>query len=284
MEFKISKFRHPKEKFYGSLMLLFGGAVWGLLALAIATALYFQPLSAVVLVLYVAIVWFVSYVARALMRAYMIGHYVMVSEKQFPHLNQMVEEAARKVGLKKAPHAFVYNSSGVMNAMALTLVGRARYIWLTSALIDADNDEQVRFVIGHEIGHHVSGHLDEPGTFIKLPAYIIPFLGSAYSRARELTCDRIGTFVCGNLGTAQSALQMLASGSAKLNAEMNVEAFREQERMVPGIAGWFLNIVSFYPRLTKRVDALGTWMESLRANPNTAQAQRARVGEPLLQN
>lgn len=284
MEFKISKFRHPKEKFYGSIMLIVGMIVWGLLAAAIIFGLYFNPYFAIVLALYVGIIWFVSYVARALMRAYMIGHYVMVSEKQFPHLNDMVEAAAQKVGLKKAPHAFVYNSSGVMNAMALTLVGRARYIWLTSALIDADSDEQVRFVIGHEMGHHVAGHLDEPGTFLKLPGYIIPFLGPAYSRARELTCDRIGAFVCGNLTVAQTALQMLASGSAKLNAEMNVEAFREQERMVPGIAGWVLNLLSFYPRLTKRVDALGAWKESLRAGSNTAPAQRARVGEPAFQN
>ena len=53
-----------------------------------------------------------------------------------------------------------------MNVMALTLVGRARYIWLTSALIDADSDDQVRFVIGQEIGHHVSSHLDQPGSLI----------------------------------------------------------------------------------------------------------------------
>lgn len=281
MDFRISKFRHPKEKFYGSIMLVVGTAVWALLALGIVATIFRTHIAtAFVLALYIAIVWFASYVARALMRAYMIGHYVLVSEKQFPHLHQMVEAAGHKVGLKKTPHAFVYNSSGVMNAMALTLVGRARYVWLTSALIDADNDEQVRFVIGHEMGHHVAGHLDEPGSFLKLPAYFVPFLGPAYSRARELTCDRVGAFVCGNLGTSQSALQMLASGSAKLNAQMNVAAFRDQERMVPKFAGWVLNIFSFYPRLTKRVDALGTWTEELKAN--TGAVVRTRI-EPALQ-
>jgi hypothetical protein len=36
------------------------------------------------------------------------------------------------------PQTFVYNSSAVLNAMALRLVGRQRYIWRSSALLAAD--------------------------------------------------------------------------------------------------------------------------------------------------
>ncbi|MBB3948372.1 Zn-dependent protease with chaperone function [Rhizobium skierniewicense] len=264
MNFDMSKVRHPKEKMRGFLTLLIGTLVWMGIASGILYVATTESIGILfVFLFYILIIWFFSYVARSLVRAYMIGHYVMVGEQQFPHLHKMVAEGAQKLGLKETPKAFVYNSSGVMNAMALTLVGRTRYIWLTSALIDSDDEEQVKFVIGHELGHHVAGHLDEPWNFLRLPGLIVPFLGQAYSRARELTCDRVGLVVSGNLTSSRTALQMLACGSAKLNAQMNPNAFEEQDRMVPSIAGFFLNIVSLYPRHTRRVAALSEWRNAL---------------------
>lgn len=282
MEFKFSKVRHPKEKFYGSLMMVIGALVWLIAAAAIVFTALNNPAVLAIVVLYIGIIWFASYVARALLRAHMIGHYVMVSEQQFPQLHKMVEEGARLLGMKEAPQAFVYNSSGVMNAMALTLVGRTRYIWLTSQLIDADSDEQVKFVIGHELGHHAAGHLNTVPGLLHLPAYIVPFLGQAYSRARELTCDRVGLVVSRNLQASRTALQMLACGSARLNAQLNPAAFEAQERMVPSIAGFILHIFSMYPRLTRRVEALGQWSQGAE-NSSASQVRQPGVRiEPQL--
>ncbi|TWF56596.1 M48 family metallopeptidase [Neorhizobium alkalisoli] len=285
MEFKISRVRHPKEKFYGSLMLVIGSLIWLIAVGAIVAAVMLAPEGiAIIFVVafYIALLWFMSFVARALTRAYMIGHYVMVSEQQFPQLHKMVQDGARALGLKEAPQAFVYNSSGVMNAMALTLVGRTRYIWLTSQLIDADNEEQVKFVIGHELGHHVAGHLDTVPSLLHLPAYIVPFLGQAYSRGRELTCDRVGLVVSRNIQASRTALQMLACGSAKLNAQMNPTAFEAQERMVPSIAGFFLHIFSFYPRLTRRVEAISQFAQSANQSPAPQVREQAGRVEPQM--
>ncbi|WP_312406424.1 M48 family metallopeptidase [Rhizobium sp.] len=276
MDFKISKVRHSKEKLYGSVMLVIGILIWAIAAIAIIAVAMLQSVAIVFMVaVYIAIFWFISFVGRALVRAYMIGHYVMVGEQQFPHIHAMVQDGAKALGLKEAPQAFVYNSSGVMNAMALTLVGRKRYIWLTSQLIDADNDEQVKFVIGHELGHHVAGHLDTVPGILRLPAYIVPFLAQAYSRGRELTCDRVGLIACRNLQASRTALQMLACGSVKLNAQMNPAAFEAQERMVPSIAGFFLHIFSLYPRLTRRVEAVSQFAQQLSAG-----ASASRTREP----
>lgn len=260
MDFNISRFRHAKEKFYGSLTLVIGTLIWVVvLLIPVVYLLQGQVIPALVFLLYFTLFWLFSFVARALTRAYMFGHFVMVGPTQFPHLHRMVTEGAQTLGLKQVPTTFVYNSSGVMNAMALRLVGRARYVWLTSALIDCDDEDQVRFVVGHELGHHVAGHLDEPWSYLRLPAHFIPFLGPAYSRARELTCDRVGVFVARNLQASRTALQMLACGSAKLNRQMNPDDFQAQERMVPAVAGFVLNAFSGYPRLTRRVQAVTQW-------------------------
>jgi Zn-dependent protease with chaperone function len=261
MSFDINSIRHPKEKTYGPVTLIVGALLWlGLLAMV---AFEEQPLvAALVFVLYGLMIWGVSAAVRALTRAYMFGHFVMVGPDQFPRIHAMVEEGARKLGLDEAPTTFVYNSSGVMNAFALRLIGKRRYVWLTSALIDADNEEQLRFVIGHELGHHVAGHLEQATGLLRWPAMIVPFLGPAYSRSRELTCDRVGAFLVRDLTVSRTALQMLACGSAKLNAQMNGAAFAAQEALVPPIAGFLLLIVSGYPRLTQRVDAVARWLES----------------------
>ncbi|RDJ20451.1 peptidase [Bosea caraganae] len=276
MDFNISRFRHAKEKFYGSIMLVIGTLIWAVvLLIPVVYLLQGKAIPALIFALYFAAFWLFSFIARALTRAYMLGHFVMVGPAQFPQLHRMVVEGTQTVGLKEVPATFVYNSSGVMNAMALRLVGRSRYIWLTSALIDCDDEDQVRFVVGHELGHHVAGHLDEPWSYLRLPAHFIPFLAPAYSRARELTCDRVGVFVARNLQASRTALQMLACGSAKLNRQMNPDAFQAQERMVPGIAGFVLNAISGYPRLTRRVEAVTQFYAgaNTRAEPAPARAQ-----------
>ncbi|AQS41285.1 MAG: Peptidase [Candidatus Tokpelaia hoelldobleri] len=257
MNFEVSKIKHIKEKIYEPITLIVGILIWLWFLLAVLES----PAHSIIftLVFYILIFLFISFVSRVMMRAYIFGHYVLVGERQFPHIHQMVVDASRRVGLKEVPKTFIFNSNGVMNAMAVRLLGRTKYVWLTSALIDADNDEQIRFVIGHELGHHVAGHLDILVSILRFPAKMVPFLGAAYSRSRELTCDRIGIWLSGDIEASRTALQMLACGSARLNAQMNATVFQEQENMVPPITGFFLHIFSGYPRLTQRVAEITEW-------------------------
>lgn len=250
--------RHPKEKTYGGMMLVAGIILWAIAGIAIGAAVFFSPVVLFGVLFYIGLIFLVMFIAEALLRAYIYGHYVMVGPNQFPQLHAMVKQAAATAGLAEAPTAFVFNSGGIMNAFAINLVGR-RYVWLTSAIIDADTEAQVRFVVGHEIGHHAAGHCDFWRNLLKLPAHVIPFLGAAYSRAREFTCDRIGAHVAGDVQAARGALQMLACGSARLNAHMNADAFQAQESQVPTIAGWLLHIFSHYPRHTRRVQEVTTF-------------------------
>ena len=255
----IKQLRHPKEKVYGALMYVFGVLGWvaivGIVALASRAP---EARGLIVILIEIAVFALVYALIRIFYRAHMFGHYVLLGPDQFPQLHAMVEKGAATLGLAKTPEAFVYNSNGMMNAFAMRIFGR-RYVMLTSALIDADNDEQVRFVIGHELGHHAAGHLSFWRNLIKFPGHFTPFLGAAYSRARELTCDRAGAYLAQNLDASRGALQMLACGSARLNAQMNRQAFEAQEAMVPPITGLIKHVFSHYPRHTARVKALSVY-------------------------
>lgn len=190
-------------------------------------------------------------------RANAMGNMILLGENQFPHLYQMVKEGASKIGMSDTPEAFLFNSNGIMNAFARQVFGR-KYILLTSSLVDASSDEQVKFIIGHELGHHAAGHLNIYLWFLKLPARIIPFLNSAYSRQCEYTCDRIGYFVSHDVKDSCSAIQMLGCGCSKLNSQMNIESFEKQEALVPPVFGFLTEIFRSHPRLTRRVVALKT--------------------------
>ena len=91
---------------------------------------------------------------------------------------------------------------------------------------------------------------------MRLPGHVVPFLGRAYSRRRELTCDRLGTYLSEDLYACRSALSVVACGCRRLNASLNCDAFEAQEKLVPGFTGWSTLIVSRYPRTTQRVTAI----------------------------
>jgi Zn-dependent protease with chaperone function len=261
MENVVEQMRHAKERLYGRLTMIIGIVLWAIFAAALVfEVINGNYISLVAVIVYALIFWVFFIVGHLLLRAYIYGHYVLVGPDQFPHIHQMVVEGAAAVNLAEPPKTFVFNSSGMINAFALRLIGR-RYVWLTSALIDADTDSQMRFVIGHELGHHAAGHLDWRRNLLRFPGFIVPFLGAAYLRSREFTCDRVGAYLAQDLDAARSGLQVLACGSIRLNSVMNPEAFEAQEAMVPPIAGFILHIFSFYPRLSRRVEELTRYFQ-----------------------
>jgi Zn-dependent protease with chaperone function len=255
----VNKLRNPKEKTYHVLAIAFGVVLWALLAWGVVAALRSDKpmLSNMVTtyVVYAVLIGLFYLISSAAYRASAFGNMILLSPNQFPELHAMVVAGSQELGLSEPPKTFLYNSNGLFNAFARRLLG-GRYVFLTSALVEASSDEQVRFVIGHEIGHHAAGHLNPWLNFVKLPAHVIPFLMSAYSRSREYSCDSIGAYLSKDLTASRGALQMLGCGCKRLNGAMNCEAFMAQEAMVPPIFGFLTEIVRSHPRLTRRVAAI----------------------------
>jgi Zn-dependent protease with chaperone function len=253
----VEHFRTRKEKIYQALMILFGVILWIAIVAGVASS-FVNPKAAAVVVVYVtyAIIGFLIYlISAAAYRALAFGNMILLGPGQFPELHAMVAAGAQELGMGEPPKAFLYNSNGLFNAFARRLLG-GRYIFLTSALVEANSDAQVRFVIGHELGHHAAGHLNPWLNALKLPAHAVPFLAPAYSRARESTCDGIGAYLSKDYEASRSSLAMLGCGCRRLNAALNCEAFAEQEKMVPPIFGFLTEIFRSHPRLTRRIAAI----------------------------
>lgn len=255
----VNDLRTGEEKLYGKLMTLFGAVLWLLLlwwAWVALTSPIAQLKTVTILYIFYGVLIAAFYlIASAVYRANAFGNMVLIGPRQFPELHAMIMDGARKLEMNDVPRVFLFNSHGVVNAHARRLLG-GRYVFLTSALVDIENDEEVRFVIGHELGHHAAGHLNPWLHFIRLPAYAVPFLKPAYSRAREYICDRLGAHISNDLGTSRSALRMLGCGCRRLGGTMDNEAFLAQEAMVPPLFGFLTEIFRGHPRLTRRVAAI----------------------------
>lgn len=201
----------------------------------------------------------VSYFFHALSMASIRRNGVRLSEHQFPVLYQQAVKLAQDMDLEKMPTIYVMESMGILNAFATRIFGKNMVVVYSEIfdLIEENREDEVLFVLAHEFAHlkrrHVLVHL------LLLPAMFVPFLGEAYLRACEYTCDRYAAYYVGNVDTAKEALSMLAIGK-KLSGKMNKEAYVQQLNEETGFFAWLSEKLSTHPDLPKRINALDNWV------------------------
>lgn len=234
--------RWPTERPLFVAIVLTAIAIWALLALSIIGAVYAAMIA---VFLFFAHVVFITHIR---------GSGVRLGPEQFPELWERVVALSRKAGLESPPEAYLVQAGGSLNAFATKLFG-GRMIVLFAELLDAcGEDEGARdMVIGHELAHLKLGHLD--WFWLTAPARFVPFLGHAYSRACEYSCDRWGAALCGDRDGAMRGLAILAAGGVR-GAKVNLKAFVEQRRALD--TGWMTvgSWLSGYPPLSARIEAI----------------------------
>ncbi|MGW4806601.1 M48 family metallopeptidase [Kitasatospora sp. NPDC004272] len=163
---------------------------------------------------------------------------VKTSERQFPELYDMVRDAAYLLDLDKVPDLYVSQDPKV-NAYCIGM--DTPVIVVTTGLVELMDEEELRAVIGHEVGHAMSGHavyqtmlliltnLATRIAWIPLGNLAIMALITAlkeWFRKAELSSDRAGLLAGQDLQASMRSLMKLAGGAHM--AEMNVDAFLEQ--------------------------------------------------------
>lgn len=235
--------KSPKEAPLFALAVVFSSLVWftavvGTLGLGL---------------IYVGLIALFVLTAHAVFLAHVRGNGVRVSAQQLPQLQQRCDAAARKLGLSETPEVYLLQQGGVLNAFATKLLSR-RFVIIYSDLVDACADPaQLDFVIGHEMGHFAAGHL--AWNAYLAPFFMVPWLGPAYSRAREYTSDRCGLAAVEALEPALRGLGVLAAGG-KVAQEMNLEAFAAQRNESGHFWMATAELCMSHPYLCKRVAAL----------------------------
>ena len=210
---------------------------------------------------YAAILGAFFFVAHAVFVAHVRGNAVRLGPDQFPELYAAVESLAQRMGMRRVPEVYLMQAGGTLNALASKFM-RADIVVLFSELIEACGEDTAArdMIIAHELGHLRAGHLR--WTWFLLPGSLVPFLGTALSRAREYTCDRYGLAGAGRRDSALTGLAILAAGG-KHGPRVNLEAMvRQREALNTGwmkIGEW----LSTHPPLASRIAALDPALEAL---------------------
>ena len=232
----------PSERPLTIAAFLIAGAFWLVLAFTII-GLFYALLLVGILSL-----------SHVLMIAHIRGNSVRLGPNQFPELHQAVEQLARRVGLPRAPEAYLMQAGGVLNAFA-TKYFRGNFIVLYSDLLDAcgANTGARDMIIAHELGHVRSGHLN--WLWFLFPAYLFPWPGRALSRAREYTCDRYGLAGAGGKDGALTGLTILAAGG-RHGPLVNRAALVDQADSLGGLGMRWAQMYMSHPPLVRRIAAL----------------------------
>lgn len=242
---KAKTLRTGKEKNLFAVCMVLSIAVWLILVVTILGVFYGLFFGIVI------------FMAHALMIAYIRGNGVKLSTEQLPEIYAKVVAAAERFELPRIPDAYVLQAGGALNAFATKFIGR-NYIIIYADLLEAcsDDGKEADMIIGHEIGHLALGHLK--WLFFLAPARVMPWLGAAYSRACEYSCDRCGFEISGELKSACTGLAILAAGG-KLAKRMNLKAFVAQVSELSGFWSSIYELNASHPYLAKRVAALINW-------------------------
>jgi len=200
------------------LVAMFAFALWVAIFVSIVGIFY---------AVFFAVFFFLAQLAFI---AHLRGSSVKLGPDQMPELYARVQSIAARFGMKQPPDAYVMQAGGALNALATKLF-RTNFIVLFSELLEAceDDDRAADFIIAHEIGHLQAGHLRFQ--WFLAPGRLVPFIGSAYSRAREYTADRYGAAISTDASAAVRGLTILAAGPLHAKRVNHAAMMRQRKDM-----------------------------------------------------
>jgi Zn-dependent protease with chaperone function len=251
VDYKVTR----KENLYFYVRLIFSLSIYFLIVLGILYSLGMEGSDAVAvyaLYAYLILIVLLLFFRMGVIIGYLKGNAVKLSKNQFPDIYEVVVKQSELLGINKTPSIYILQSGGILNAFATRFLGH-NYIILYSEIVEASYDQDkniLEFIIAHELGHIKRKHMLK--SLLLLPSLLIPFLGAAYSRACEYTCDNIA-YALAPKGM-KSGLLMLASGPS-IYKKVNTNEYLRQISTEDGFWRWFAEKISSHPNLTKRLAA-----------------------------
>jgi Zn-dependent protease with chaperone function len=237
------RFIHSKESTYFGLSIL------------ASVLVYFMLFISIIGIFYGLLGIAITFILHGLMVGHIRSNGVKLTTQQFPEVHRKVAELCERMNIKKVPDVFILQSDGILNAFATRFFGRNFVVLYSNMfeLVDSGDEDELSFVIAHELAHIQRNHMTK--NLLVLPAKWIPFLGKAYSRACEYTCDAIAAAYTNNKQSAIRGLTMLAIGRIMFK-KVNVEDYLSESGKEKGFYIWFSHITATHPPLPIRIRAI----------------------------
>ena len=157
-------------------------------------------------------------------RLVFLGSAVRVDERQFARLHRILGDVGRTLDAPELPELYVVANPAFG---AMTIGMNKPFIVLNSGVVDLLDEDELRFVVAHELGHAMSGHavyqtmlqrmIMLSGVLSHVPGGALgarAIMAALYewSRKAELSADRAGLLATQDPATAFRVHMQLASG------------------------------------------------------------------------
>jgi len=226
--------------------------------LAFITALSVGILTLIVVATTAIVVW--------VQQSQLMGSAAKVSHTQFPRIFDIAQEAASRLDMSQ-PDIFI-RQSPLLNAFAIGFLG-TKSVVLHSATVEAMDDKEIEFIIGHEFSHIKCGHTNisvltssSRGIGVPIISHLLSFVFLFWSRKAEYTCDRGGLLANQDPKAAVTAMCKLAVGPA-LFCQMDVPAFMNQRSSLDrSDFAQLSEKLATHPYLVKRIHAIQSFFSS----------------------
>jgi Zn-dependent protease with chaperone function len=202
-----------------------------------------------------------------------------VGPRQFADLDALLDECVDVLDAPTRPELYVIASP---IADAFTIGMDRPFVVVTSGLYDLMTHEEMRFIVGHELGHAMSGHAVYRTMTMHLMRLarsfgVLPVGGWAlraivaalmeWQRKSELSGDRAGLLCCQDVDAAIRVEMKLAGGSRldKLDSEAFLAQAREYEKtgdMRDGVLKLLNLELQTHPFSVLRAAALTAWVDT----------------------
>lgn len=163
-------------------------------------------------------------------RSTMEGHSLKVQEELLPEFYALCQEVKQKLKFDEKVDFYITGDSTV-NAFSLAAEdeGAPHIVNVNSALFDLMSQDELRFVIGHELGHLINkdSALSRLIHFVFPPETRVPvslqYKIRLHEQLAELVADRYGYIAAEDLGVCVTAFFKMASGLdlAKINVSID---------------------------------------------------------------
>jgi len=178
----------------------------------------------------------------------------LLCKEILPELTEMVESVVAFIVPEYTVNAFVMNIPEIQ-AFSFSGTKKSLILGISAPLIELLSIEELKFVVGHEIGHYIFSHHLYPQA--KDAVSEIERLNIlALNRASEITSDRVG-FVSGcSQDDAYRAIIKISTGLSDRHLRFDFNAFVKQSRAVAELGGSVQNMLRTHPSCSLRLKAL----------------------------
>ena len=207
------------------------------------------------------------------------GNGYEINAQSVPHLYAQLHDDCKILGIEEIPILSAFWEYFISSD---SVGGTPNRIVLTSGAVDLLQNEELDFLLGHELGHIVCGHkpyqmllemlyssfINDVDHFNLASIIKMPLL--EWFRVSHYTADRMGLLCCQDINVAIRTMVKMSGCPKKYYDRIDTEAFlRQAEQFENSTSGTFTSLIKEFsvrscsmPWLVVRAKKLNDWYKS----------------------